>query len=243
VVFDLTESMELADRAKQALIERIEQLPEHSYVGIMRAQDGLRVLLDPTTDRKAVAAAIAEVPVSGKAGLLETVETIETIADSILSKAAIRVAVFYVTDSEVSNYREDFTNPVINSSDSHDLSRRFPEQLIQEKIAKMEANLAGRQAPLFIVHLDYRSDRLNEAYQNGLRRLAEVTGGSALVCRSVVEIPESIRNVFTTIDSHYSVSLLPPQRTAKSVAVELGLAETANGNGRSLSYRTRFVFK
>ncbi len=132
---------------------------------------------------------------------------------------------------------------MINYSDSHDLSRRFPEQLIQEKIAKMEANLAGRQAPLFIVHLDYRSGALNEAYQNGLKRLAEVTGGSAVICRSIAEIPESIQKMFATIDSHYSVSLEPPERTARSVEVQLGLAEPAGGNGRSLSYRTRFVFK
>lgn len=243
LIFDLTESMELADKAKQALVERIKALPEHTYIGLLRAQDGLRVLLDPTKDREAMAGAIAQVPVSGKAGLIETVETVETIADSILSKASIRVAVFYITDSDVSNYREDFTNPVINSSDSHDLSRQFPEQLIQEKIAKMEANLAGRQAPLFIVHLDYRSGRLNEAYQNGLKRLAEVTGGSAVFCRSIVEIPESIQTMFSTIDSHYSVSLEPPERTSKSVAVELGLAEPSGANGRSLSYRPRFVFK
>jgi hypothetical protein len=190
-----------------------------------------------------MAGAINDVPVSGKAGLLETVESIEIIADSILAKAAIRVAVVYITDSDVRNYREDFTNPVINESDSHDLSRSFPEQLIQEKIAKMEANLAGRQAPLFIVHLDYRSGRLHEAYQNGLQRLAAVTGGSAVFCRSVAEIPESINNMFSLIDSHYSVSLEPPERTAKSVIVELGLAEPEGASGRSLSYRTRFVFK
>jgi hypothetical protein len=243
VVFDLTEHLELADKAKDALVEQIEQLPERSYVGLLRSQDGLKVLLDPTRDRAALAAAIRNVPVSGKAGLLESVETMETIADSILSKASIRVAVFYVTDSDVGNYREDFTNPVINWSDSHDLSRRFPEQLIQEKIAKMEARLAGSQAPLFIVHLNYRSDRLNEAYQNGLKRLAEVTGGSAVFCRSIAEIPDSIGKTLATIDSHYSVSLEAPERAGKSVEVQLELAKSGNGNGRNLTYRTRFVFK
>jgi len=243
VVFDLTEYLELADKAKDALVERIEQLPERSYVGLLRSQDGLKVLLDPTRDRAALAAAIRNVPVSGKAGLLESVETMETIADSILSKASIRVAVFYVTDSDVGNYREDFTNPVINWSDSHDLSRRFPEQLIQEKIAKMEARLAGSQAPLFIVHLNYRSDRLNEAYQNGLKRLAEVTGGSAVFCRSIAEIPDSIGKTLATIDAHYSVSLEAPERAGKSVEVQLELAKSGNGNGRNLTYRTRFVFK
>lgn len=243
VVFDLTGDLELGDKAKEALIGQIQQLPERSYVGLLRSQDGLKVLLDPTKDRAAVASAVREVPVSGKAALLESVETMEGIADTILSKASIRVAVFYVTDSDVGNYREDFTNPVINWSDSHDLSRRFPEQLIHEKIAKMEARLAGSQAPLFIVHLNYRSDRLNEAYQNGLKRLAEVTGGSALFCRSIAEIPDATGKIFATIDSHYSVSLEMPERAGKSVEVQLELATSAGGDERNLSYRTHFVFK
>ncbi len=243
IVFDLTDSLELADVARQALIDQIRELPPRSYVGLLRSQDGLKVLLDPSTDREKIAEAIRSVPVSGKAGLLESVETMEGIADSILSKAAIRVAVFYVTDSDVANYREDFTNPVINSSDSHDLSRRFPEQLIQEKINKMESNIAGRQAPLFIVHLDYRSDRMNDAYQIGLQRLAEITGGSAVFCRSIAEIPDSIQKTFGTIDSHYSVSLEAPERASRNLEVQLQLANSAESNGRNLSYRSRFVFK
>jgi hypothetical protein len=67
---------------------------------------------------------------------------------------------------------------------------------------------------------DYRSDRLNEACQNGLRRLAEVTGINP---RAVPSSRSGVHPNNTTIDSHYSVGLLPPQRTAKSVA-ELGLA-------------------
>jgi hypothetical protein len=165
----------------------------------------------------------------------------ETIADAILAKANVRVAVLYVTDSDVGNYREDFTNPVINSSDSGDLSRRFPEQLIQERIARVEANLAGRQAPLFIVHLNYRNDRLNEAYQVGLRRLSEITGGAAEFCRSVVEIPTAIQKSFELIASHYSVSLEVPDRSLKSVEIQLGLAD--GRGGRSLNYRTRFALR
>src|SRR5262245_44138684 len=116
----------------------------------MRAQDGLAVIADPSHDRIASAAAIRALPVSGKAGLLDTVETAAGIADAVLAKALVRVAVLYVTDSDVRNYREDFSNPVINSSDSHDLSRRFPEGLVQERITRLEQRLASMQTPLFI---------------------------------------------------------------------------------------------
>jgi len=38
-------------------------------------------------------------------------------------------------------YREDYTNPVINQSDPHDLSRRFPRRSLRRKISET----AGRQ--------------------------------------------------------------------------------------------------
>jgi len=75
------------------------------------------VLADPGTDRAAAVSAVRDLPVSGKAALLDCVETVTQLADSILAKTAVRVAVFYLTDSDPENYREDFTNPVINSSD------------------------------------------------------------------------------------------------------------------------------
>ena len=82
-----------------------------------------------------------------------------------------------MTDSEVRNYREDFTNPVINSSDSRDLSRRFPEGLIRERISRVTTSLSRFQTPISIVHLRYSRDRLDEAYQNGLLQMAQLTGG------------------------------------------------------------------
>lgn len=237
-VFDLTGDLAFVDPAKNALIAGISKLGPRAWVGLLRAQDGLRVLIDPTADRDALAQAIENVPVSGKAGLLDTVETAERIGDAILTKTSVRLAVLYLTDSDVANYREDFTNPVINSSDSHDLSRRFPEVLVQEKISKLEAALAGRQAPLFIVHLRYRADRLNEAYQIGLKRLAEVTGGTAAFCRSDAEVPDAVGRTLESITSYYSLTLALPERPARNLQVEL-----QHEGGRALSYRTRFVLK
>ena len=237
-VLDLTGDLAYAGPAKDALANALRQLPAHAWAGLLRAQDGLRVLVDPTPDRESVIRAAAEVPVSGMAGFLNTVETVETIADAMLAKSSVRVAVLYLTDSDVRNYREDLINPVINSSDPHDLSRRFPEVLVQERISKLAASLAADQAPLFIVHLHYRTDRLNEAYQNGLKQLAEVTGGTAAFCRSEAEIPDVVRRSLETIASYYSVTLALPQRAPHSLEVRLERTD-----GPSPRYRSRFVLK
>lgn len=237
LVTDLTEDLSSVAPAKEALISELRQMPSNTYTGLMRAQDGLKVLLDPTPDKEAVADAIDSLPVSGKAGFLDTVETVARIADAILTKTSVRVAVLCVTDSDVHNYREDFTNPVINYSDPHDLSRRFPEGLIREKISKLDGVLAGLQTPLFLVHLDYRSDRLNEAYQAGLMQLATTTGGTSIFCRSRAEIPAAIQRALQTIASHHSVGVELPDRPPKILQVQL------ESTGRSLSYRPRFLLQ
>ena len=242
VVFDIVGSLTLAEPAKEALIAEFQKLPDSSRVALLRAQDGLRVVVDPTAEKEVLGQAVRDLPVSGKAGLFETVESVERVADAILNKTAVRVAVLYITDSDVYNYREDFTNPVINYSDSGDLSRAFPEGLVREKGNKLIARLAGNQTPLFIVHLDYRSDRVNEAYQVGLRELASVTGGKSVFCRSNAEIPSAISEMMAIIISHYSATLELPKRQMKNLTVDLAL--TNGGDGPStLNYRTRFAFK
>jgi hypothetical protein len=237
-VLDLAGDLSLAEPAKEALATEIEKLPPRTAVAVMRAQDGAKVLADPGPDRAAAVSAVRDLPVSGKAGLLDTVETVTRLADSILAKSSVRVAVLYVTDSDPENYREDYTNPVINSSDTHDLSRKFPEALIQDKISKVAAVLAGRQAPLFVVHLRYRSDRLGEAYQNGLKQLAEVTGGSAIFCRSSEEIADAIHRALGLIASSYTVAVALPELRSGSFDLRLDAGDKYN-----LTYRTRFALK
>jgi len=238
LVLDFAGDLAYIEPAKEALAAELPRLPANAYVGLLRTQDGLRVLLDPTPDRNPVIAGIREMGVAARAGLLDSVETAERIADSMLSKASVRVAVLYVTDSDVQNYREDFSNPVINSSDSHDLSRRFPETLVREKISKLSADLGERQAPLFIVHTRYRSDRLNEAYQAGLKQLADVTGGAAHFCRSDAEIGDTVRRALDSITSYYSVTVALPARPARNFQLQL-----ESGAGKALNYRARFVLK
>jgi hypothetical protein len=234
VVADLTGDLTLAGFAKRALSERIDALPPNSMVSLMRAQDGLRVLVDPTAERAPIKSAIDALPVSGKAGLLETIITTSAIGDAILGKANVRLAVLYVTDSDVSNYREDFTNPTINWSDSGDISRRFRDGLVRERIAKLDAKLAAADTPVFIVHVAYRTDTLNQAYQTGLMTLAATTGGASYFCRSQAEVADTIGKVFDSIRSHYSlrVPLEPGRRGSMEVLLE--------SPGRTLSWRKRF---
>ena len=240
LVLDLSSGdVTLVDPAKDTLVDAIGKLPPTTYVGLLRAQDGLQVLADPTDDRDAIDRSIGLQTLSGKTGLLATVDTMEGIADSMLKKSAARVAILYVTDGDVRNYREDFTNPVINDSDAHDLSRRFPETLVQEKIAKLDAGLAAEQAPLFIVDLNSRADRLNQAYRNGLKQLAETTGGAAFFSRSTTEIPEAIRKSFDVVAAHYSLTLSLPEHVPARLQIRLTMPESDG----SLSYRTHIMMR
>lgn len=235
LVLDLVGDLTLVDPARKALIEGIQALPPHAWTAILRAQDSLTVLLDPTGDRAKAAETIIAAPISGRPGLLETVESAASLATGILQKDHVRFAVLYVTDSNIHGYREDYTNPVINPSDSRDLSRRFPEGLIQEKTSKVALSLAALDAPVFIVHLAYLRDRLNEAYQNGLGAMAEATGGLSSVCRSAADIPGEIRGVLSRIASHWAVDLAVPENLPRNFTVELRAGDTL------LQHRTRFV--
>jgi hypothetical protein len=190
-------------------------------VAVISAQDGPTALVDPTADRAAVAQAIQDYPVTGKAGLLDALPSVESLAEDISRASGVRVATLFVTDSNVRNYREDFANPVINSSDSHDLSRRFPEALIQDKIDKMEKTIASFETPLFIVHLRYSTSTLNGAYQAGLKRLAEATAGWSAFCASTAEIPQQIAQSFSVISSQYMLTVGLPGRSRAAVQIHV----------------------
>ncbi|MCX7604232.1 MAG: hypothetical protein N2036_09175 [Bryobacteraceae bacterium] len=234
LVLDLTEDIARIDAARQAAAAAIESLPDHVWTGVLSATDGLRVLQDPGPDRAAAIAAIQSAQVTGRAGLLETIEPAARLAVALARKAPVRVAVLYLTDSEISNYREDFTNPVINYSDTRDLSRRFPDALIREKSARLAATIARSDAPVFAVHLAFRRDRLNEAYQTGLQQILEASGGRAWFCNHLTEIPDAVHAAFQRILSMYSIDIRLPDGLPKSVSVQL----SANGG---VDYRTRLA--
>jgi hypothetical protein len=236
LVLDLAGDPPAAEAAKKALGASLSEMPANCYFALLRAQDGLRALVDPTPRRETIQTALESLPVSGKAGMLDTLETTAQIGAALMDKSAVRVAVFYITDSSIYNYQEDYTNPVINSSDSRDMSRVFPEGLIKDKISKLATNLSALPPPLFVVHLAYQSDRLNEAYQSGLMSLAAESGGASAFCRSMAEIPESIEKIMRMIAGSYTAEIELPRKPLKSVQLDL------EGEAR-LNYRTRFTFK
>jgi hypothetical protein len=236
LITDLTGDLSRVDALRQALPEALAQLGPRHYVSVLSAQDSLRALLDPTPDRAAVLDRIQNLAVGGKAGLLDTLETAAEIADGMLRKAAVRVALLYLTDSSIANYRVDYTNPVINTSDRTDLSRRFPDRLIQERIQQLLATLGARLSPLFILHLEDRPGQLEEAYQNGLKKLAEETAGQAVFCRTPAEVSPALGNLFDRIRNLYVLTLDPPARGKRSLRIRLSAA-----GAERLTFRPRLA--
>jgi len=235
IVLDLTGDLSLVDPARDALIDELKKMPANAWAGLLRSQDGLRVLVDPGPDREALISTLKSLQIAGRAGLLETVEPAAQLGTGILRKTPVRIAILYLTDSNIYNYREDYTNPVINYSDSRDLSRRFPEALIREKTSKLSDTLASYAVPVFVVHLAWLRDRLNEAYQTGLQQMAETTGGQAWFCRTPTEIPTNVSEAFSRILTHWAIDLEAPDRSAKTFTV--GLSE----GGQDIPCRTRFL--
>jgi hypothetical protein len=238
IVFDLTGDISRIDDAKQAVISNIGKLPKNVWIGVLKAQDGLHVLVDPTPDRQKVDSVITSLSSSGTPGLLETVRASLTLADAMIRKSPVRVSVLYITDGSIYSYREDYTDPVINPSDTHDLSRRFRDVLINEKISKLERHLRSLEPPLFVVHLDYRDDSLNVAYQNGLDTLSKNTGGMTVICRSIPEIPQSISETFARMTSVWNLILAVPPKDHHDLQV--GLKASCGSGGLQLSWRPHF---
>ena len=176
--------------------------------------------------------ALRELPMSGRAGFFEMVDVVARVTNPILNANKVRAAVLYLTDSEIRNYRQDYTNPVINSADSRDLSRRFPDALIREKVNSLTNELLRTNVPIFIVHLNYRSDPLNEAYQTGLKRLAEATGGRGVFCRSIGEIPVAVDDIVNAVQAMGMVEVAVPPAVSGAVSLNL---QSKNG---ALQYRT-----
>jgi hypothetical protein len=235
VVLDLTGDLTLIGEARDALEKQLRQLLPNALAAVLSAQDGLRVLLDPTSDRERSIEAIHTARTTGAAGLLESLEPASRLAARVLARAPVRLAVLYVTDSNVYNYREDYTNPVINYSDSGDLSRRFPDALIRDRTVKLAAAMLATDVPIFIVHLAYLRDRLNEAYQTGLQQIAEATGGAASFCRSPGDIAGEIASAFRRITTHYALDFAVPPGAPQQFTIQL----EAPPSGFNL--RTRFA--
>jgi hypothetical protein len=235
IVLDLTEDLSLIDPARTALAQELGRLPSNAWVGVLQAQDGLHVLSDPSPDVQKSIQAIQTASTTGSAGLLGALEPAAQLSDGIMEKSPVRIAVLFVTDSNIHNYREDYTNPVINSSDTRDLSRKFPDALIREKTTRLSSALAAYDSPIFVVHLAYMRDQLNTAYQTGLQQMAQSTGGSAIFCRSPADIPVEISAAIARITTHWAVDFEVPKDTPRRFTVEMA------GKDLQLDYRSRFA--
>ena len=207
VVLDTVGDLNSIDAARATIEARINQMPDSWYVALLEAQDGFRVVLDPTQNRRKLVEELQNSSVSGFPGLLGAVEPAAEIASSMLRKSGVRAAVLFVTDGGIEDYRGDFTSPVVNPSDSGDLSRRFRDRIVQEEMAKLVAAVGSRPAPLFFAHLDERSDTLNVAYQNGIRQFALETAGEALFARSVADVAGQVERLLDRVAASYAVTL------------------------------------
>lgn len=234
VAIDFSADLILTESAKDALANALRGARPNLLAALLRIPEQPMVILDPTPDREQFIEAMKGLPMSGRAGLFEMVEVIAGVTSPLVREHPVRVAVLYLTDSEISNYREDYTNPVINRSDARDLSRRFPDALIREKVSSLTNTLQRSSVPIFVVHLNYRNDTLNEAYQTGLRRLAESTGGRGVFCRSIAEIPVAVGDMVNAIQAMGMLEVEAPASVSGSFTMTL---ESDLG---SLSYRSQF---
>lgn len=233
VVFDTVADITRVDEARSALQESLSNLNEQYWVALIRAQDGLSVLQEPTADRKLLNEKIHSIQVTGKAGLLDTLEPISEIATAMLQKAAVRLAVLYITDSGIANYRADYLNPVINSSDSGDLSRRFSDRAVQERISRLSESLSRFTVPIYVLHLAQRGDALNLAYQSGLERIAADSGGAALLCRTNDEIRPGLETLMNRIRASYLVAVEQPNTKRQAVKIRV---EAQDATGKAFEH-------
>ncbi len=221
VLLDLAGHLNRVDVARRALIEAIDDLGPRPYVALLQARDGLQVLADPTRDHEKLEEVISNLQVSRFPSLLESVERASTIADRMLRESEVRVAVLSITDGSIRQYRGDYSNPVINPSDRTDLSRRFRDRVIRERITTIVNSLHQSWAPMFFLHLERRANRLDIAYQDGLRQFAQTTGGEALFCSSVSEIPAFLKQQVERITHSYVLTISNPKDTRGRVPLRV----------------------
>lgn len=202
LVLDTVKYPDRAAAAKSAVVDKLADLGRKHHAGILTAQDGLRVRQTPIRGRKRLRQKLDTLEVGGTPGLLDVVVQASRIADETLRAADVRLAVLFLTDGDIEDYRGDYTIPVVNPSDRSDLSRRFRSQLILERVRSIADSLESAQAPLFFLHVARRYDDLNEVYQGGISEFARVTGGTALFATGLQEVPAMVKQLLDEIAEH-----------------------------------------
>ncbi|MBK6799912.1 MAG: hypothetical protein IPG76_24855 [Acidobacteria bacterium] len=152
VVFDTVADITRVEIARNSLAEKIKEIKPNYWIGLMKSQDGLSVMQEPTSDKVALDVSLAQVKVAGRAGLLDTLEQVSSIAQGMMQKSGVRVCILYISDSGIASYRADYLNPVINSSDSGDLSRSFPTapSLRESAVCQIHSRVSRSPSSFFI---------------------------------------------------------------------------------------------
>ena len=235
VAFDTVGDIANINQARKTLIEEMKALSSQFWVGLISAQEHMEVMQEPTSDQSLLEQKIEELTQIGKAGLLESIQPISDLATGVLLNSEVRVAIIFITDSDIGNYRADYLNPPVNASDSRDLSRRFAGRALQEKISRMATLMARTQVPVFIVHIDPGLDPLNRSYHNGLKQLAEGTGGQCFLSKTAGDIPLNIHEAFQWARSFYLTEFT--LQSEKSGYLRIQVAPLAAEAGKILAPR------
>ena len=230
IAFDTVGDISNINEARKTVVEEIKALGSQFWAGLISAQEQMQVLQEPTADRALLQQKIEELTQIGKAGLLESIQPIADLATGVLLNSEVRVAVIFITDSDIGNYRADYLNPPVNASDSRDLSRRFAGRALQEKISRMAALMARTQVPVFIVHIDPGLDPLNRSYHNGLKQLAEGSGGQCLLSKTSGDIPLTIHEAFQWAKSFYLAEFSLRSDKSGYARIQLSTAVSEDGN-------------
>lgn len=241
LAFDLVEDQAPINTAKQALAEKVGKLGPEYWVGLIEVQETLSVIQDPTKDKRLLLKKIQQSRQFGKAGLLESVQALADFSSSLMRKSSVRVAVILVTDSDVANYRTEYSNPTINRSDSRDLSRRFQGRALQEEISRLSTAMVRFPVPLLVVHVAPGRDSLNRTYQNGLVQVTGAAGGRLFLSKSTGDIPRTLQEAFEWADSFYAVEFEVPPRPSGLFEIDAKLGATLSPTMR-LSHPARLFF-
>ena len=230
VAFDTVGDIANIDEARKTIVEEVNALSSQFWAGLISAQEQMQVLQEPTADRSLLQQKIEELTQIGKAGLLESIQPIADLATGVLLNSQVRVAVILITDSDIGNYRADYLNPPVNASDSRDLSRRFAGRALQEKISRMAGLMARTQVPVFIVHIDPGLDPLNRSYHNGLKQLAEGTGGQCFLSKTAGDIPLNIHEAFQWAKTLYLAEFSIESEKSGYLRIQTAPLVAATGN-------------
>jgi hypothetical protein len=242
IVLDTVGEVTNINHMRVALIKELTALSPQYWVGLISAQEQVSVIQDPTPDRQLLQQRIEGFSQIGKAGLLESIQSVADFTTGILLRTNVRVAVIFITDSDIGNYRADYLNPPVNASDSRDLSRRFAGRALQEKISRMASSLARFQVPIFIVHIDPGRDPLNRAYHNGLKQFAEVAGGQLFLSKTTADIPIILHEAFHWACNFYVVGFEAPRGRGGLLKIQVSLPDEqlAQHTLLRLAYARRF---